>query len=155
MALDDRDVSCRCSHRYWNWGWDIAPPRAFSRYSIDAGQTIYNNQVRSLQRSDCALAYTYSPSVPQNHSTTPAAAQILSDTSLAALILSNGDRHLFFQNNTGHIERAVRSATNSQWSTNVFLPLNINTPSPKNLTPMALTVDEGNSESETEVLIKS
>ncbi|KAF6235742.1 hypothetical protein HO173_005937 [Letharia columbiana] len=42
---------------------------------------------------------------------------ILNDTSLAAVSLSNGDRHLFFQDNTGLIRRAVRVESNGQWTT--------------------------------------
>ena len=76
----------------------------------------------------------------------PAAEYILNDTSLAALILSNGDRQLFFQDITGLIRRAVRTVSNGQWNTSPSL--NISTdpsegvPAPKNNTPLTCTVSE-------------
>ena len=50
--------------------------------------------------------------------------------------LSNGDRHLFFQDNTGLIRRAVRTESNGQWTTSP--DLNVSTiPSLKRNTPLA------------------
>ena len=86
-----------------------------------------------------SLAHFYSPPAPQSHNITPTAQFILNDTSLAALSLSNGDRHLFFQDNTGRIRRAIRTESNNQWSTGPYLNLSSN---PKNYTPLVATVYE-------------
>lgn len=88
-----------------------------------------------------SLAHFYSPPAPQSHniSITPAAQFILNDTSLAALSLSNGERHLFFQDNTGRIRRAIRTESNNQWSTSPYLNLGSK---PKNYTPLVATVYE-------------
>lgn len=91
----------------------------------------------------------YSPSAPQNHNITPAAQFILDDTSLAAISLANGDRQLYFQDNSGLIQRAIRTATNNQWSTSANQNLSSNS-NPKNYTPLAVIVDDLSS-----VLIKS
>ena len=77
------------------------------------------------------LTHFYSPSNPV---ITLAEQHILNDTSLAALVLANGDRHLFFQDNTGLIRRAVRTASNNQWSTSPTLSVDSNA---KNHTPLA------------------
>ena len=73
---------------------------------------------------------------------------ILNDTSLAALSFTNGDRHLYFQGNTGFIHRAVRSASNGRWIMNTSSGLTssgaINAayggfwPKPRNNTPLAV-----------------
>lgn len=83
-----------------------------------------------------SLAHFHSPPAPQSHNITPAAQFILNDTSLAALSLSNGDRQLFFQDNTGRIRRAIRTESNNQWSTSPYLNLSSN---PKNYTPLVAT----------------
>ena len=49
---------------------------------------------------------------PANSSVIPS---ILNDTSLAAAILTNGDRHLFFQGAKGSLHRVVHTAATSQW----------------------------------------
>ena len=41
--------------------------------------------------------------------------QILNDTSLATVILSNGDRRLFFQDLSGSIRQAFYSSATQQW----------------------------------------
>lgn len=64
------------------------------------------------------LAHFYSPS---NRDITRAEEFILNGTSLAALTLANGDRQLFFQGVTGLIRRAIRTASNDQWSTSPSL----------------------------------
>ena len=70
---------------------------------------------------------------PTNAST---AHYILNDTSLAAAILPNGDRHLYFQDSTGRIRSVIRTASTNQWNTS--LDSNINA-SAKNHTPLAVT----------------
>lgn len=101
---------------------------------------------------DIFFAYIVSPSVPKNHNTTGPAQHILNDTSLAAVVLANDDRQFFFQDNNGDIRRAIRTASNSKWSTSFFLnssalpepdPEMNHHPGyqrPKNLTPMAATL---------------
>ena len=65
---------------------------------------------------------------------------ILNDTSLAAVSLSNGDRHLFFQDNTGLIRRAVRVESNGQWTTSPNLNASTDLSSnPKRHTPLTAT----------------
>ena len=89
----------------------------------------------------------------QDHSITLAAQVILDDTSLAALSLPNGDRQLFFQDSTGLIRRAVRTASNSQWSTSPNLNASLNlgphpivNSNPKKYTPLAVTVPGGSAD---------
>ncbi len=62
---------------------------------------------------------------------------VLNDTSLAAVILANGDRHLYFQDNTGLIRYAVHTASINQWDTRPHLNVSLSTP--KNRTPLAVT----------------
>ncbi|KAM0802654.1 hypothetical protein BDR22DRAFT_843688 [Usnea florida] len=85
-----------------------------------------------------SLAHFYSPA-PQSHNITPTAQFILNDTSLAALSLSNGDRQLYFQDNTGRIRRAIRAESNNQWSTDPYLNLSTK---PKKYSPLVATVNE-------------
>lgn len=44
---------------------------------------------------------------------------ILNNTSIASCIVSNGDRHLFFQDNNNTIRHAVRPASSNQWITKI------------------------------------
>ena len=73
-----------------------------------------------------AFTYYTSPPTPQKpYDTTPPTPQeplnssvtqtILNDTSLAAAVLANGDRHLFFQGAEGSLRRIVHTAATSQW----------------------------------------
>lgn len=84
-----------------------------------------------------------SPAAPQNPVTnsspnsTSATQYILNDTSLAALVLPDGARHLFFQDNNGLILHAIHSVTEDQWTVHPSLDLHS---SPKNHTPIAATV---------------
>ena len=83
-----------------------------------------------------------SPTAPQNPApksspnSTIATQYILNDTSLAALVLSDGDRHLFFQDNNGLIRRVIRSASENQWAIDPSRNLSS---SPKSNTPLAAT----------------
>ena len=65
---------------------------------------------------------------------------ILKDTSLAALILTNGDRQLFYQDNTGSFRRVARSASTNQWGTSTLLDPGCYA---KALTPLAVTFIDG------------
>ena len=92
------------------------------------------------------LTYISSPPAPHNDSFIPAAQHILNDTSLAALILWNGDRQLFFQDVTGLIRWAIRVASNGQWDTSPSFKLSTGPsgglPVPKNNTPLTCIVSE-------------
>ncbi|CAD6592462.1 MAG: hypothetical protein ASARMPREDX12_006139 [Alectoria sarmentosa] len=77
------------------------------------------------------------PVTTSSPKSTSAAQSILDDTSLAALVLPGGDRHFFFQDNNGFIRRAVRSASENQWT--ISSPLNLSS-NPKSLTPLTASV---------------
>ena len=94
------------------------------------------------------MTHLASPPVSPNHSIIPASQVILNDTSLAALFLANGDRHLFFQDHAGLIQRVVRTASNSRWSTSTNQNLSLSS-NPKYYTPLTVTVND-----HSEVLIK-
>ena len=84
------------------------------------------------------LASSYSPpATTSSRNLTSAAQYILDDTSLAALIIPNGDRHLFFQDNNGSIRHAIRTGSDKQWTISPYLNLSAN---PKTHTPLAATV---------------
>ena len=78
------------------------------------------------------------PRTPTNTST---AQYILNDTSLAAAILPNGDRHLYFQDSTGRIRYLIRTASTDQWNTSPDLNISA---SAKNHTPLAVTAFKPN-----------
>ncbi|CAD6569571.1 MAG: hypothetical protein ASARMPRED_002950 [Alectoria sarmentosa] len=83
--------------------------------AVGAGVGIWRHRKHSSQKSSANV----SPSAPSNPNVTRAAQNILNDTYLAAVSLVNGDRQLFFQDSTGLIRRAIRTASTNQWSTNV------------------------------------
>ena len=92
-----------------------------------------------MYRSNLLLAHFHSPPAPPNSDIT--SQNILNDTSLVALLLSNGDRVLFFQDNTGLLRRAVRTNSNGQWITSQNLNASTNLPpgpssNPKKYTPL-------------------
>lgn len=60
-----------------------------------------------------------------NHTSSVALGPILNDTSLAALALANGNRYLFFQDNTGLIRAAIRTPSNGRWSTSTSTNFNV------------------------------
>lgn len=154
MGIDVYSVRCCCSHHRWSWGWGWgwkASSRVFIVYLVHV------NQVQSSYKSN-SLTHHYSPRAPHDPKSTPnpnitqPAQYILNDTSLAAVSLANGDRQLFFQDNTGRIRRAYRTASNGQWSTNSSLSIDTTA---KNYTPLAVTVAQACSVCATQVLIKS
>ena len=61
--------------------------------------------------------------------------QILNDTSLAIVILSNGDRRLFFQDLSGSIRQAFYSPATQQWRADVGYVVASNA---RNHTPIAV-----------------
>lgn len=75
--------------------------------------------IRCGDRKDLgsSVAYSHSPPTLRNDNATPATQYTLNDTSLVALVLEKGDPQLFFQKNTGLVRCAIRTASNSQWST--------------------------------------
>ena len=75
-----------------------------------------------------------------DHTSQVALGPILNDTSLAALALANGNRYLFFQDNTGLIRQAIRTPSNGQWSTSV--DFNVGS-SAKKYTPLAAAENSG------------
>ena len=94
------------------------------------------------------ILFTYSSSRPVAGPSTPdsptprtptnasIAQYILNDTSLAAAILPNNDRHLYFQDSIGRIRYVIRTASTNQW--NLSPDSNITT-SAKDHTPLAVT----------------
>ena len=80
------------------------------------------------------IAFTYdkSSTKPLNSSTMQ---HILNDTSLAAVALSNGDRHLFFQDPGGSIRRVIRRESESQW---ILDARPVDFSDARHLTPMAV-----------------
>ena len=76
---------------------------------------------------------------------------------MAALILANGDRQLYFQDITGRIRWGVRTVSNSQWNTspsfNISSGPTAGFPVPKNNTPLTYVLSEG--DDRTSVLIKA
>lgn len=61
---------------------------------------------------------------------------ILNDTSLAAAVLANGDRQLYFQDTTGSLRRVTRTTSSNQWITN---PGPIISSGTRDNTPLAVT----------------
>lgn len=122
MIMDNHGFGHCCGRRCWSWGWGLASPRAF------LAQSFCNSRVRSQPITKLVLTDFRSPPTP------PILQHILNDTSLTALSFTNGDRQLFFQDNMGRIRRAVRTASNNQWITNLDLSIDSNA---KNHTPLA------------------
>ena len=77
---------------------------------------------------------------------------ISEDTSLAAVIFANGDRQLFYQDNSGSFRRVARTPASGQWYTSSVLDSNCN---PKHLTPLAVTSIVGRNGFPPQVPIKS
>ena len=73
-------------------------------------------------------------------------------TSLAAVIFANGDRQLFYQDNTGSFRRVSRTPSGNQWYTSSVLDSNCNL---KSLTPLVVTFIEGSNGFPPQVPIKS
>ena len=103
--------------------------------------------MRSCFRPGFFLAHPYRPLVPQtpqntsNPSITRDEQYILNDTSLAALVLSNGDQQLFFQDNTGLVRSAIRTTTDNQWSIGPNISVS---PNAKKYTRLAIDSKSGN-----------
>ena len=151
-SIKERVSSHRILKPAFGWPLMIIAMIVAAAIAVGVGVGIWRHREHASHKSStvikcgvCAdlissLAHFYSPPAPQSHNITPAAQFILNDTSLAALSLSNGDRHLFFQDNTGRIRRTIRTESNNQWSTSLYLNLSSN---PKNYTPLVATAYEG------------
>lgn len=62
---------------------------------------------------------------------------LLNDTSIAAIVTENGDRHIFFQDYFGAIRHALRRASSNTWATtNLPIPMKANVA--KMQTPLAV-----------------
>ncbi|KAL9076101.1 MAG: hypothetical protein Q9161_001148 [Pseudevernia consocians] len=73
--------------------------------------------------------------------------------------LANGDRQLFFQENTGVIRRAIYTASNNQWNTSPYLNASTNSflnfsSNPKTHTPLAVAIIEDPSDLRIESVIE-
>ena len=84
---------------------------------------------------------TRTPTNARTPTDASAAQYILNDTSLAAAILPNNDRHLYFQDSTGRIRYVIRTASTNQWNTGPDSNIGA---SAKNHTPLAVTAFKPN-----------
>ncbi|KAM0800348.1 hypothetical protein BDR22DRAFT_972912 [Usnea florida] len=129
------------------WPWIILGLILAAAIAVGVSVGIWHRREHSLHKPTSVS----SPPAPPNPKITPhpnithAPQYILNDTSLAAVVLSNGDRHLFFQDNTGLIRRAVRVYSDGQWNTG----RNLNasdfklSAKPKKYTPLTATGPTG------------
>lgn len=67
---------------------------------------------------------------------------LLNNTSLASCILSNGDKHIFFQDYKGTIRHALSLASSTTWITKLPNPIVDNAPKPRMHTPLAVISDK-------------
>ncbi|CAD6586035.1 MAG: hypothetical protein ASARMPREDX12_002178 [Alectoria sarmentosa] len=135
-SIKERVSSHRILKPAFGWPLMIIAMIVAAAIAVGVGVGIWRHREHASHKSSTVI----NPPAPQSHNITPAAQFILNDTSLAALSLSNGDRHLFFQDNTGRIRRTIRTESNNQWSTSLYLNLSSN---PKNYTPLVATAYEG------------
>ena len=118
------------------WPWIVLGLILAAAIAVGLLVGIWHRREHSLHKSSSKI-------IPRPN-TTHAPQYIFNDKSLAAVSLSNGDRHLFVQDNTGLIRRAVRVNSNGQWNTSRNLnastdpALNFTT-KPKKYTPLTAT----------------
>ncbi|KAL9071738.1 MAG: hypothetical protein Q9161_004002 [Pseudevernia consocians] len=128
------------------WPWIVLGLILAAAIAVGVSVGIWHHREHSLHKP----SRFSSPPAPPNPEITPypniiyAPQYILNDTSLAAVSLSNGDRHLFFQDNTGLIRRAVRVQSSGQWTTSPNLnastdPSSKPSSNPKRFTPLTAT----------------
>lgn len=101
--------------------------------AIGAGVGTWRRHQHSPHNSSSILNDTH-PNL--NHTSSVALGPILNDTSLAALVLANDYRYLFFQDNTGLVRAAIRTPPNGPWSTSADFNVTSNA---KKHTPLAAT----------------
>lgn len=93
-----------------------------------------------LLRSSKLLLTPSSTSTALSKSTPTASStpsKILNDTSIAAHHRPNGDRHLFFQDNTGAVRQAMYSKSLNQWIRTLDLVVTLDA---KNHSPLAAVI---------------
>lgn len=95
--------------------------------------------MRISSRTGLFLAYCYSLPAPHpiGPNITSNAQYILNDTSLAALILPNEDRQLFFSGNNGSIRRAIFTSSTEKWTVDPYIDLSVGS---KLHTPLAVNI---------------
>ncbi|KAM0796491.1 hypothetical protein BDR22DRAFT_976090 [Usnea florida] len=129
------------------WLWVIIALVVTAAVAVGVAVGIWRHREHShhslpvSQNHSTPLSQNHSTPVSQNHSTIPSGQFILNDTSLAATYDANGNRYLFFQDSTGHIQAAVR--TDGDWSTRMKLGINSNA---KDYTPLAATSTNASNE---------
>ena len=128
MELRSSDCFPRGSISCWAWHWTLEKKGQELTYPSSY------SDVCTAYRNVRASAKIASPNVPSP--SPPPPQQILNDTSLAATVLANGDRHLFFQDPRGVIRRVIRTASATQWNLD---QMNIPILDARSATPMAVT----------------
>ena len=114
---------CCCSASHWTWDGPPEKEKTLQQLSSYTYVCIPHRQV-----IDC----TYYASPP-----------ILKDTSLAAIVSTDGDRHLFFQGPQGNIRRMVYRTDYNGWIADSG---SIAISDAKNLTPLAVTLYHNDTE---------
>ena len=127
MDLRSPDYFPRGSATYRAWHWTLEEEEREPTYSSYC-------QVCTSYRYVRASAKIASPNAPPP--SPPPLQQIINDTSLAATVLANGDRHLFFQDPQGAIRRVIRTASATQWN---LEPIPIPILDARSATPMAVS----------------
>ena len=107
---------CCCCTSHWAWDWPPEKEETLVQRSSYTHVRISHSEV---------IEYTYH-----------ASSSILNDSSLASIISSKNDRHLFFQGPQGVIRRMIYSANLSQWIADTD-PIPIS--NAKDLTPLAVS----------------
>ena len=107
---------CCCITGHWTWDWPPEKKEFLGQLSSYTYVCIPHRQI---------IDETYY-----------ASSSILNDSSLAAIISTNKDRHLFFQGPQSVIRRMIYSANLSQW---IVDPDPIPISNAKNLTPLAVS----------------
>lgn len=126
MECRSSDSFLRGSTSYWAWHW------AREEEERDLIYLFSYSEVLTPYRIFRASSDTASPNMPP----LPPLQQIINDTSLAATVLANDDRHLFFQDPQGVIRRVSRAASAIQW---ILDSVPIPIMDPRNFTPIAVT----------------
>ena len=80
------------------------------------------------------MELTVTPSLAPSASWLLSRDSILDDTSIAALVLPNGDRRLFFQDRSGVIRQAFGSSSSEEWRADISYIVASNA---RNHTPIA------------------
>ena len=110
---------------YWwrSYSWQLSQSELVLEFGIlkekallGSGTTSRNVHMPFTYSSSQAVASPSTPGSPTPRTPTNAstAQYILNDTSLGATILPNNDRHLYFQDSTGRIRYAIRTASTNQ-----------------------------------------